>query len=197
MNPMQHAIYKGTSGKFGAVQFNLQLPHYYLGKAKDFKGLVDPENKNDQAAFTLVDGKVRLKDGWKQREGAVFVEAAPPSGQNEYDWNKKVIMALSVTDLGKVLYFLQTGQSPVEKERKDNPRGMSLYHDPGAKSSSAGKKKKYLKFFSKEGPAYGLMLTVESTEGDDKRTAQVPLSGDEVMALRTLLSAAVSRSLGW
>jgi len=197
MNPMQHAVYKGTGGKYGAVQFNLQGPHYYTGKTKDFKGLVDAEGKNDRAAFTVVDGKVKLKEGWNQRQGCVFVECAPAVGKNKYDWQQKVIMALSIGDLGKILYFLQTGQSPNKAEREKNKGGMSIFHDPGAKSDRAGVVRKYIKFFSPNGPANGLMLTLESIEGDDKRSNQVPVTGDEVMVLRSLFTAAISSALNW
>ena len=71
-NPLQYSIYKGTGGKWGAIQFNLQPPHYYNGKQKDFVG-----------TEAIAEGR-RLNEGWKIREGAIFMEAAPARDKNVY-----------------------------------------------------------------------------------------------------------------
>jgi len=39
MRPLQYAIYKGMAGKWGAIQLNLQPPHFYSGKNKDYTGI--------------------------------------------------------------------------------------------------------------------------------------------------------------
>ncbi len=201
MNPNQFALYKGTGARFGALQLNLQYPHFFAGKAKDFQGKVDARNEDDRAAFTVVGGKVRLKEDWKSRDGCIFLEATCSVGKNTYDWKQSVRMAMSPGDMGKILYFLTTGQSPVKKERTKQDgkpsRAMSLMHDPGARSAKEGQVRKYLKFYSPNGPADGLMLTVEQVEGGEKRSHQIPVSGDEVMALRALLNAAIPRALNW
>jgi hypothetical protein len=198
MNPLQHAVYKGTGGKYGAVQFNLQPPHFFSGKLKDFTGKIDPDGRDSTAAFTLkeVDGrkKVTLKEGWKQREGAVFVEASSATAKDVYDWKNKIIFAMSVSDLGKAIYFLTTGQSPNSKEQKGS---MSIYHDPNAKTTRANTVKKNLKFYSPNGPAQGGILSLEQTEGEEKKSHRIPLSGDDVMVLRKLFEAAVPRALAW
>lgn len=191
MNPMQYAVYKGTGGKFGAVQFNFQRPHFYSGKQKDFTGA---------SCFEEVDGRRRLKEGWKEREGCVFLEIAPTVDKNTYDWNQKIIMALSVGDLSKVLYFLVTGKSPVKKERERDGKptnSMTLMHDPGAKSDREGQVRKYLRLYSPGGTADGLMLSAEHVTGDEKRSHSVPLTGDEVIALRSLLQVVIPAALSW
>lgn len=192
MNPMQYAIYKGTGGKYGAIQFNFQKPHFYSGKQKDYTG---------SEAFETVDGRRKLKDGWKAREGCVFVEIAPTIGKNEYDWKgQKIIMALSVGDQSKFLYFLATGKSPNRKERERDGKptnSMTIMHDPHAKSDRAGQTQKYLKMYSPGGTAEGCMITITQKEGDQKREHTVPVTGDEVIALRTLLQTAISSALNW
>lgn len=191
MNPMQFAIYKGTGGKWGAIQFNFQKPHFYSGKLKDFTG---------QTAFELVDGRKKLREGWKEREGCVFVEIAPTTDKNKYDWDKKIIMALSVNDMGKLLYFLATGKSSNSNERERNGKvtnSMTIMHDPHAKSDRAGQTQKYLTMYSPGGTAEGGMITITQKEGDQKREHKVPVTGDEVMVLRTLFQSAISSALNW
>lgn len=201
MNPNQYALYKGTGAKYGAIQLNFQQPHFFAGKVKDFQGRVDTKNEDEKAAFTIIEGKVRLKDGWKTRDGCIFLEATSAVGPNKYDWKQSVRMALSPNDIGKVLYFLQTGQSSNKKERNKQDgtpsKGMSLMHDPNARTDRQGEIRKYLKFYAPNGPADGLILTVEQVTGDDKRSHQIPVSGDEVMVLRSLLSAAIPSALNW
>lgn len=172
MTPLQHAIYKGTGGKFGAIQFNLQSPHYYKGKQKDFTG---------KTAF--VDGK--LAEGWRQREGCVFLEITSAKDKNVYDWTNKVILALSVNDLGKCLMALVYGEE------------CKIMHDPGAKSESAGDIKKYLSITSPKGVKVGCLIKVAKQENGETVSHTVPLSGEEVIVLRTLFQSAISKALNW
>jgi hypothetical protein len=171
---MQFSVYKGTGGKWGAAQFNLQDPHCYSGKEKDFTG---------QRAFQ--DGK--LQEGWKVRPGCVFFEiTSTVEGQkNVYDWANKIILALSVSDIGKMLLSLTTG-----KECK-------IMHDPHAKSDKAGDVKKFLTLISPKGTVEGAILSASQTSEGETRKHTVPLTGDEVINLRCLLQSAVSRALGW
>lgn len=184
MNPMQYAVYKGTGGKFGAIQFNFQRPHFYSGKQKDFSG---------SSCFEEVDGRRKLKEGWKEREGCVFVEIAPTVAKNKYDWTQKIIMALSINDLGKLLFFCATGKSP--NAREDD--GMTIMHDPHAKSDKAGGIQKYLKFSSPKGTSAGCLISATQVEGDQKRSHTVPVTGDELLVLRTLVQQAISSALSW
>lgn len=173
---LQYAVYKGMSGKFGAAQFNFQPAHFYKDKQKDFTG----DRALDQ------DGRILEDQGWRQREGAVFLEVAPPLGQNKYDWEKKVTIALSVTDMGKIVHHLTTGTE------------CKITHDPGAKSERQGEIKKYLNLTSPSGIMdKGCLLSVSQTAGDDKVSYTVPLSPDECLVIRQLMLTAVSRALQW
>lgn len=176
MNPMQYAIYKGTGGKHGAVQFNFQRPHYYNGKQKDFTG---------DTAFVVSEGKRQLAQGWQPREGAIFLEITSTKDKNVYDWENKVVIALSIDDMGKVLETLLTGSE------------CKLIHDPGAKSESAGVIKKFLTVTSPKGVKEGCIISCTQQSGGDTRTHTVPITAAEVLVLRSLLSAAISKSLNW
>ncbi len=173
MNTLQYSIYKGVKGKFGAVQFNLQLPHYFREKQKDFTG----QNALDEAG--------KMKEGWRIREGAVFMEITSTKEANVYDWENKVTVALSTNDLGKVLFGLRTGNE------------VKLMHDPGAKSDRAGETTKTVNISSPKGTAEGCMIHVSQKTGEQVKSHTVPLSGDELLVLATLIQSAITKSLGW
>lgn len=166
---LQYAVYKGTGGKYGALQFNMQKPHYYSGKQKDFTG--------EQAL-----NKGKLTEGWKIREGCIFMEITSTKDKNVYDWDNKIVLALSVTDMGKLL----AGLSKLGETK--------IMHDPGAKTEAAGAVKKFLTVNLSEQGA--LFSCTQSTDGET-RTHSVPLSPDEVVTLRVLLQQAITRSLNW
>lgn len=173
---MQYAIYKGTGGKHGAVQFNFQRPHYYNGKQKDFTG---------ETAFSVMDGKRQLREGWQPREGAIFLEITSTKDKNVYDWENKVVIALSIDDMGKVLETLLTGNE------------CKLIHDPGAKSESAGVVKKFLTITSPKGVKEGCIISCTQQSGGDSRNHSVPIAASELIILRSLLTSAISKSLNW
>jgi hypothetical protein len=173
---LQYAIYKGTGGKHGAIQLNFQKPHYYKDRLKDFEG---------NQAFSNNGGKWELNPGWKAREGAIFMEIASTKDKNEYDWDNKIVLALSIDDMGKVLETLLTGNE------------CKLMHDPGAKSETAGVVKKYLHFYSPKGIKEGCMISASMNAGGDTKTHTVPVSSSEVLVLRALFQAAISKSLNW
>jgi hypothetical protein len=177
MNPMQFAIYKGMGGKNGAVQFGLGSPHYYEEANK--------KNKDYTGEKALENG--RPKDGWKAREGAIFVSitSTKPGQKNVYDWDNKIVFSLSVTDMSKVLQTLISGEE------------CKIMHDPGAQTSAAKQVQKYFNITSPNGIKQGVMISVTQTSGNDKRTHTVPVSGDEALALRVLVTKAISNALNW
>ena len=179
-NSLQFAVYKGIGGKYGALQFNLQPPHYYRGKEKSHDG----KDSNGQSIFES-ENSWKLKDGWKIREGAVFLEITSATGPNVYDWDNKIILALSVIDIGKVLMKLLTGEK------------CEIMHDPGAKSQSQGTVKKFLNIISPDGPSVGVVFTATQISGGEKRTHTVTMSGSEVIILKNLFDRAIARTLNW
>lgn len=175
MRPLQHAIYKGTGGKFGAMQLNLQEPHFYEVNSK----------KRDYTGEQALDAIGKIKEGWRMREGAIFLEMSSAKGKNVYDWENKIVMALSVTDMGKLSLALLTGD------------GCSIMHDPGAKTESQGAVTKALKVISPKGTKEGAFATLSKTAGGQTVKHSVPLTGDEVVVLGQLLRSAITKSLNW
>ena len=172
MRPLQYSVYKGMTGKWGAIQLNLQPPHFYSGKTKDYTGYEAMENGS-------------LRDGWKLREGTIFMEITSTKDKNVYDWDNKIVLALSVTDVGKILHSLYTGKE------------CSIMHDPGAKSQSQGLVKKNLNLASPKGTANGCMVRASHTAAGQTKSHQVPLSGDELIIMKELLASAVPQMLKW
>ena len=172
MRPIQYSIYKGMTGKWGALQFDLVTPHYYLGKARDFTGQQALENGT-------------LRNGWKVREGTIFMNITSTKDKNVYDWDSKICIALSTTDVGKILQTFHTGQE------------CKIMHDPNAKSNAQGRVKKNLYVSSPKGTAHGCMFRASCTEEGKTTTHQVPVSGDEWIVMEALFTAALPQMLGW
>lgn len=175
---LQYNIYKGTGGKWGAVQFSFQRPHYYKGKEKDYTGNV-ALNANGYPS-----------EGWSEREGAVFVQACTATGDNVYNWEEKVIFALSVTDMGKILQTLNQEGKQID---------FKLMHDPGAKSAHQGETQKHLTLYTKTSGLCenGGLLTLREKTKTATREHKVPLTADEAVVLKQLLTTAISAALNW
>jgi hypothetical protein len=159
---MQYKIYKGVTGKFGALRLNLKpAPE-------------DDSNKDE-------------------KPGCVFIEMAPAVGQNQYDWeNGKIVMALSITDIPKVIAFLSAPQH--EMFAKDGK--LKIFHDKGAGTSSKGQEVKTLEI-SKDPDKLNFFVSMYANERGIDKKAMCTVSPDEAIAIRTLLTAAIPKILAW
>lgn len=174
MKALQHSIYKGMAGKWGALQLNFQEPHYYTAN-----------KERDHNGSKALDEDGKLREGWRIREGAIFLEITSATGKNIYDWEHKIVMALSVTDMGKVALALTTGD------------GCKILHDPNAKTESQGSVTKSLSVSSPQGTKAGAIVEVSMTSGGQTTKHTVPLTGDELLVVSQLVRTAISRSLNW
>lgn len=176
MRPLQYAIYKGKTGKFGAAQFNLSDAHFYCEncKTKNWTSDQHPSPNGD------------CNNKLSTRDGCVFLEITSAKQPDVYDWENKIIMALSVTDLSKLLIALRTGAE------------CKLFHDPGAGSEKMGAVKKTLNVSAPKGIENGCMVyaTMSGGSGEPKKHT-VPLTQDECIALGVLIQAAIPRCLNW
>lgn len=180
--PLQIAFYKGMGGKNGALQFSLQKPHYFCTqkgcRAKVYNQPLPPEKCPIPGC---PGGKL------KSREGAVFMDITSTKGPNDYDWDNKIVMALTAEDLSTILLVLENQ----EKEVK-------IVHDPGAKTASQGKVQKFLNISSPKGINIGCIFSATmKSAGKDDTKHMVPLSGSEVKRLAVAIRAAISLSYAW
>jgi hypothetical protein len=67
-------------------------------------------------------------------------------------------------------------------------------HDPGAKSEAQGQVKKFLNVQVGD---QGALFTITKLAAGEKVSHTVPLSPDEVVVLRQLLSRGVTTALSW
>jgi hypothetical protein len=151
---MDYRVYKGKTGKFGAIQFS---------------------------APTSADND-------KNKPGVIFINIANALAPDSYDWKNKIIMALNLTDLSAILHFFVTAGSGAS---------LSLYHDPDKGKSNEGTRAKQLNIFTKDGVLGGMMITCSQKMDNGTITCKVPLSGPEVICLKTLLEWALPRMLNW
>ena len=127
-------------------------------------------------------------DPSKGKTGVVFINAASSTAPDVYDWTNKIVMALNVTDVGKLIQFFVSAEAG---------SSVNLVHDPKMGTDEAGKTYKGLSIFTKEGPLNGGLITVKVKSGDTQVQHKIPISGDEVVVLKTLLETAVVRMVGW
>ena len=162
--PLQWSVYKGMGGKFGAFQFQASPPR--------------PENPSQP-------------DDNKMRAGAVFVEAAPTIGKNTYDWDNKILFALGVNDIGKILaHYTMTRQAA------SDTKPLQIYHDPDAGTAKANSRPKKLTF-GRLTNLGSFSLSLSQKRGEDVSNIYIPLGADEAYTLFNLLTHAQAIVLGW
>lgn len=174
IRPIKYAVYKGTGGKWGAVQFSLSPP-VYVCQVCSHRNYDLPEHKN---TVNPCDGQFEI------RAGAVFADVANATGPNLYDWDHKTIFALSINDLGKVLAALKSGTA------------CKLLHDPGAQTEKAGLITKTLAFTELTEKGFLFNMYEKNKSGEEKKFT-IPFTVDEVAILGTLVSSAIPSILGW
>jgi hypothetical protein len=136
------------------------------------------------------------KDGvqvsYIEKEGAVFIEAAPPNAQDpgKLDWkNKKIVFALSDKDIATIVDALET--NTVDK----NGNLVNLTHTTGPENAPVVK---YFKIKpgtpSPDGrPTYLMEVADQST----KNKVSVFVGRQDITRLKLVLSNSIMKILGW
>ena len=168
--PLQFGVYRGVGGKFGAVQFNLQRPHWHNRKTDTRLPNYDAvKNRND-------------KEDWKPRTGVIFMEITSATAPNVYDWDNKITLALNTDDMAQLLNALTfVGEA-------------KIYHDPDKGKPNEGSRGKTLnlKVIERE---KGCLISCSSKDGNKKHS--VPLTFEQATQLRVLLNRAISEAFAW
>lgn len=115
-------------------------------------------------------------------KAAVFIDAAAQSGERQFDWDQKITMKWSMSDIGAVLAALQ-GRLPQAK----------LFHQ-SEKANSA------FELTHREDPERApYLVSISRQDAVDKslRKVTIPLSHAEAAVLETILRAAAVNLLGW
>ena len=123
-----------------------------------------------------------MRFGLNRAKGCLFVDAAPQSGEKQFDWENKITMKWSLADLGPVLAVLRGRQTEAKlfhrSEKANSAFGVATREDP-------------------EKAPYLLSLSRQETADKSLRKITIPLTHAEAVVLETALSGAVSRLIGW
>lgn len=122
----------------------------------------------------------------ENKEGVIFMSITSTKAPDVYDWENKIVFALSLNDVSTLLLALRTDGK------------ASIMHDPHANSDKAREVSKTLNLSSPKGLEAGCFLNMTEKRGSEEVAKHsVPLSPTECMALGTLFQAALPRMLGW
>lgn len=116
--------------------------------------------------------------------GAVFLSAAPTIGNNIYDWEQKINMALNLSDIATIL---NTFRSPNNE--------ILLWHDKfkGTNRENEIVTKLTIKRSENQGWRWGLGRRINGKW----RYINIPVTDGETVEIRILLERAVARILAW
>ncbi|KAJ7294113.1 hypothetical protein O6H91_20G027300 [Diphasiastrum complanatum] len=146
-----------------------------------YKGKSAMKMRPSKPLFKLLDngGAAILK------EGTVFMEIAPATSQRIYDWNKKQIFALSVTELGTLINLAPDG-------------GCEFFHDPNMGKSDAGMIRKVFKVEPMtDRSGYFFNLNVSNKVDQFEGRLGVPISKSEFAVMRSTINYIIPHLLGW
>lgn len=150
--------------------------------------------KGSFGALRLNLKKAYQDDRRDKQDGCVFLDMAPTSGPNIYDWeNNKIVMALTTTDISKIILYLR---NPKHKafDRSDNK--LRIFHDRGAGTNNRGQDTTSIEI-NKPEDKDNLFVSAYQKRGTVQKKATVPISPDEAIAIGTLLQAAIPLILAW
>jgi hypothetical protein len=138
--------------------------------------------------------KAYTDDRREKDDGCLFLEMAPAIGPNEYDWNNsKIIMALGMSDIPKIMLYLRAPGHP-QFQKSDGK--LKLYHDKGAGSSTKGQNTTNLTI-DKPADRDNFFLSIFQSNNGTNKNATVTISADEAIAMGTLLQAAIPLIMAW
>ncbi|CAN0925910.1 Single-stranded DNA-binding protein WHY1, chloroplastic, partial [Linum grandiflorum] len=127
----------------------------------------------DSGAFKLV------------REGFVFLQFAPASGLRQYDWSRKQVFSLSVTEIG-TLVSLGTKES------------CEFFHDPNKGKSDEGKIRKVLKVEPlPDGSGHFFNLSVQNKPLNLDESIYIPVTRAEFTVLVSAFNYILPYLIGW
>lgn len=143
--------------------------------------------------------RLTMKRPWnqeygKKQEGVLFLEMAPPLGNNVYNWEDgKIILALGMPDVPKLLHYFR---SPNQYEDDNGNCKISIYHDKNAGTKDKGKQIKQLTI-SKSADRTNFFFSLTEKNNGTNKTANVPLAPEEAIAFMTLLEISIPAMLSW
>jgi hypothetical protein len=162
-------------------------------------GSIDTRGSRAQRRYSVYKANKRgngaaMQFDFNPNRESVFVEAAVQKGEQEFDWNNKIILKLGPSDISKLLVVLE-GKS----------KTVDLFHEPGKNpfaqektAAAAGAKIVKNASFNLARGDYGFFAKLSQQYADSSvRTVSVSISEDEAVALRVLFSKAIEAIYKW
>lgn len=144
---------------------------------------------------------MNLKKAWSDPdikrggEGVIFLEMAPAVGKNQYDWqNQKMVIALSIQDISKIILYLRAPEHPVFSK---SDYKLVILHDKGAGTATKGQEIKTLTFAKYPDKENFFVTMVQKEMTGENTTATIPMSPDEAIAMTILFQSAIPSILAW
>ncbi|XP_031504999.1 single-stranded DNA-binding protein WHY1, chloroplastic-like [Nymphaea colorata] len=119
------------------------------------------------------------------REGSVILQFAPAVGTRQYDWNRKQVFSLSITEIGTLISL----------GMRDS---CEFFHDPFKGKSDEGKIRKVLKVepFS-DGTGYFFNLSVSNKLQNVDESIYIPITKAEFTVLISACNFILPYLMGW
>ncbi|XP_009758353.1 single-stranded DNA-binding protein WHY1, chloroplastic-like [Nicotiana tabacum] len=119
------------------------------------------------------------------REGFVLLQFAPAAGVRQYDWGRKQVFSLSVTEMGSLISL----------GAKDS---CEFFHDPNKGRSDEGKVRKVLKVEPlPDGSGHFFNLSVQNKLINLDENIYIPVTKAEFAVLISAFNFVVPYLLGW
>ncbi|XP_078428115.1 single-stranded DNA-binding protein WHY1, chloroplastic-like [Wolffia australiana] len=119
------------------------------------------------------------------REGCIFLQFAPSVGTRQYDWNRKQVFSLSVSEIGMLMNL-----GP-----KDS---CEFFHDPFKGKSDEGKIRKVLKAEPfPDGGGHFFSLSVQNRLQNIDENIYIPITRAEFTVLNSAFNFVIPYFLGW
>jgi acyl-CoA synthetase (AMP-forming)/AMP-acid ligase II len=123
-----------------------------------------------------------IRFGLNRAKAAVFLEAAPQSGEKQFNWDQKIIMKWGLADIGAVLAVLQCRTTEAKlfhrSQKANSAFDLTLRDDPAR-------------------APFLMSISRQSFADKSLRKVIIPVSHAEASVLETALRTAVTRMLGW
>lgn len=119
------------------------------------------------------------------REGCVLLQFAPAAGVRQYDWSRKQVFSLSVTELGSLVAL--------------GPReACEFFHDPYKGKSDEGKVRKVLKVEPlPDGSGHFFNLSVQNKLINVDESIYIPVTKAEYTVLVVAFKFILPHLIGW
>jgi len=155
-------------------------PRYFVGHSI-YKGKAALTVEPRAPEFTPLDsGAFKLS-----KEGFVLLQFAPAAGVRQYDWSRKQVFSLSVTEIGTL----------VSLGKKDS---CEFFHDPFKGKSEEGKVRKVLKVEPlPDGSGHFFNLSVQNKIVNVDESIYIPITRAEYTVLVSAFNFILPYILDW